>query len=206
MVCSKKACPVLQCAHSYLPPGECCPRCNGTRMLLHPPNTCVIQKQFLYEDEHYDLDVCTKCACLNETAVCKRNSCPILECAPELQKSVPGSCCKKCVMPVEEVRSQCWHDSKVYEASFYFLLIEFCWFNAVFARQDGQSLQLDACKSCKCQRGMLSCAMTKCNVTLPCAPGTRKVIVPGECCPKCEEGKFAMIWARSTCGLKSKSF
>lgn len=30
--------------------------------------------------------------------------------------------------------------------------------------------------------------MTKCNVTLPCAPGTRKIMVPGECCPKCEEG------------------
>lgn len=31
--------------------------------------------------------------------------------------------------------------------------------------------------------------MTKCNVTLPCAPGTKLTRIPGECCQKCEEGE-----------------
>ncbi|KAJ8947234.1 hypothetical protein NQ318_001521 [Aromia moschata] len=50
---------------------------------------------------------------------------------------------------------------------------------------DGQQWKLDSCKSCKCHRGMPSCAITRCNTT--CAEGTRLVNFTGECCPKCVE-------------------
>ncbi|KAJ8972672.1 hypothetical protein NQ317_006392, partial [Molorchus minor] len=54
---------------------------------------------------------------------------------------------------------------------------------------DGQQWKLDSCKSCKCHRGMPSCAITRCNTT--CAAGTRLVNSTGECCPKCIEVKVA---------------
>lgn len=123
MTCSKKACPVLQCSErrQYHPPGECCPRCTGTRTLMTVPQTCTLQSSFQREGHTFNIDRCTNCTCLNETSVCRRNSCPVLECSPELQVKVPGSCCKKCTMP-EEVRSQCSYGGKVYEASVAYFL------------------------------------------------------------------------------------
>lgn len=120
MTCSKKACPVLQCTEKrqHLPPGECCPRCTGTRTLMTVQQTCTLQNTFQREGHTFSIDRCSNCTCLNETSVCRRNSCPILDCSPELQIKVPGSCCKKCVMP-EEVRSQCSYGGKVYEASIF---------------------------------------------------------------------------------------
>ncbi|KAK9876873.1 hypothetical protein WA026_015904 [Henosepilachna vigintioctopunctata] len=168
MLCRKKACPVLQCNKRYQlhPPGECCPRCYGTRSLMQPKNSCLLQTSLIQEGLMFNIDRCTDCICTNETSVCKRNACPVLDCSPELQKTVPGSCCKTCVVP-EEFRSQCFYEGKVYE--------------------DGQSWRMDACRSCKCHKGMPSCAMIRCNVTLPCGPGTKLVHLPGECCKKCQE-------------------
>ncbi|XP_063931297.1 BMP-binding endothelial regulator protein [Zophobas morio] len=168
MTCSKQACPVLQCTarSQYHPPGECCPVCRGTRAVLTVAKTCRLQEIFMREGEKFSIDKCTNCTCLDETSICHRSACPVLDCAPDLQKSVPGSCCKQCIMP-EEVRTQCSQGGRYYE--------------------DGQSWDLDACRSCKCHRGMPSCAMTRCNVTLPCAPGTKLVHLPGECCEKCVE-------------------
>ncbi|XP_044266622.1 BMP-binding endothelial regulator protein-like [Tribolium madens] len=168
MTCAKKACPVLQCSPTsqVYPPGECCPVCRGTRVLMNVPKSCRVQTSFIWEDHKFNIDKCTNCTCINETSICQRAACPVLDCAPDLQKSVPGSCCKQCIIP-QEVRMECRFGDHYYE--------------------DGQSWKLDACRSCKCHRGRPSCAMTRCNVTLPCAPGTKLVHLPGECCDKCVE-------------------
>lgn len=115
MICSKKACPVLQCAQKLHPPGECCPRCNGTRTLYPVPKTCTLQNAFVREGHNFNIDRCTNCTCKNETSICQRAACPVLDCAPDLQKSMPGNCCKKCVMS-EELKTQCSYDGKSYEA------------------------------------------------------------------------------------------
>lgn len=118
MTCSKKACPVLQCTEDrqYQPPGECCPRCTGTRTLMTVPSTCTLQNSLLRDGHTFNIDRCTNCTCSDETSVCRRYSCPILNCSPEMQVKVKGSCCKQCVM-IEEVRSQCSYKGQVYEAS-----------------------------------------------------------------------------------------
>lgn len=120
MTCSKKACPVLQCTlrGQYHPPGECCPVCRGTRSLMNVANRCLLQDSLMWENHKLYIDKCTNCTCRNETSICKRAACPVLDCAPDLQKSVPGSCCKQCIMP-EEVKTQCSHDGKYYEASWW---------------------------------------------------------------------------------------
>lgn len=170
LTCSKKACPVLQCSadRQHQPPGECCPKCTGTRSLYTYPKTCTLGSRFHRDGERFDMERCTKCTCINETSVCQRDSCPILNCAHEFQQKRSGNCCKECVFP-EEFRMQCSYGGVVYE--------------------DGQSWKLDACSSCKCAQGMPSCAMTRCNVTLPCPPGSRLVHPPGECCGRCEESE-----------------
>ncbi|CAG9862376.1 unnamed protein product [Phyllotreta striolata] len=171
MVCAKKACPVLQCTpvRQFHPPGECCPRCKGTRFLLTPPNSCTIQNIYSREGNSISMDKCTNCTCKNETSICSRYTCPILDCAPELQKPAPGSCCKKCELP-EEFKSDCYFDSKLY--------------------QDGEQWKLGECKSCICQRGITRCAITRCNMTSSsstCAYGYKFQKLPGECCPRCVE-------------------
>ncbi|KAL3268574.1 hypothetical protein HHI36_007682 [Cryptolaemus montrouzieri] len=135
--------------------------------IINASQEILLDSKFLIKEGlMFNIDRCTNCSCVNETSVCKRNACPVLDCSPELQKSVPGSCCKTCAV-LEEFRSQCFHQGKVYE--------------------DGQSWRMDACRSCKCHKGMPSCAMIRCNVTLPCGPGTKLVHLPGECCEKCQE-------------------
>lgn len=118
MTCSKKACPVLQCPPSRQdhPRGECCPRCTGTRSLYTVRNKCFFSTYVYEENEKFDIDKCTTCSCSNETSICKRNSCDILDCSPDFQKKIPGRCCKICVMP-EESRTQCSYEGTTYEAS-----------------------------------------------------------------------------------------
>ncbi|XP_049824284.1 BMP-binding endothelial regulator protein isoform X3 [Aethina tumida] len=168
MTCAKKACPVLQCpvANQYVPDKECCPKCRGTRMMLRIESSCTIQRSFFREGHSFNIDRCTNCTCVNETSVCTRDACPILECPPDMQKPIPGSCCKQCIFEFEEVRSQCMNDGKVYE--------------------EGDSWKLNDCSSCKCHQGKASCARTKCT-TSNCPPGTKEKKVKGECCPRCEE-------------------
>ncbi|KAF5276557.1 hypothetical protein FQR65_LT03987 [Abscondita terminalis] len=170
LTCSKKACPVLQCSsdRQHQPPGECCPKCTGTRSLYTYPKTCTLGSRFHRDGELFDIGRCTRCSCINETSICHRDSCPILNCAPEFQQKRAGNCCKECVFP-EEFRTQCSYAGVIYE--------------------DGQSWKLDACSSCKCVQGMPSCAMTRCNVTLPCPPGSRLTHPSGECCGRCEESE-----------------
>lgn len=168
MICTKKACPVLQCSKTWQhhPPGECCPRCTGTRTTMGFPKSCILQTAFLKEGMKFNIDRCTNCSCVNETSICIRNACPILECSPEFQKAIPNSCCKTCEMPLQ-MRTQCFYGGKVFE--------------------NGESWKLDECRSCKCNQGMPSCARIRCNVTLPCGPGTKLVRDPGECCDRCQE-------------------
>nr|XP_023026635.1 BMP-binding endothelial regulator protein-like [Leptinotarsa decemlineata] len=175
MTCSKKACPVLQCTRQrqFDPPGECCPICRGTRTLIPPKNTCTLQTSFFRDGDTFNTDKCTNCTCTNDTSICRRPTCPILDCTPELQIYPKGSCCKVCQQP-EESRSSCYHNEVEY--------------------QDGQQWKLDACKSCICQRGMPSCVITRCNTTsIACSDGTRLVRLPGECCQKCVEVEAACM-------------
>lgn len=118
LVCSKKACPVLQCVPKmqYKLEGECCPRCNGTRALFLADNTCILQRSLVDEGHDFKLDKCTKCTCVNNTSICTRGACPILDCAPEFQVTLPNSCCPICRKTSQySVINQCRYDGNIYE-------------------------------------------------------------------------------------------
>ncbi|RVE54856.1 hypothetical protein evm_000623 [Chilo suppressalis] len=170
--CAKRACPVLPCphAHQYTPPSECCPRCShptadkilpisGT-MMAKP---CIIGKEYHGHLSAFRVDPCTDCTCMNGTAVCTRHTCPVLTCGARALPPQPGKCCPECPQ-VEEAKAACIIGGKTY--------------------QDGETWQLDACKSCECHGGEPRCAMERCP-SITCLPDQTLRQLPGQCCPKC---------------------
>ncbi|XP_066158196.1 BMP-binding endothelial regulator protein isoform X2 [Euwallacea fornicatus] len=173
LTCTKKACPVLQCIErmQYKASGECCPRCNGTRTIIIPKDRCPVGRDIYREEEQYGLDKCTSCKCVNSTSVCTRRTCPVLDCALENQKIRPGLCCPTCIKSlVDEAITQCHYNGRPYE--------------------DGDTWPMDACSSCNCNSGIVSCARTTCN---RCPAGMKTIQIPGECCKRCVENEGACM-------------
>lgn len=56
--------------------------------------------------------------------------------------------------------------------------------------KDGETWQLDQCKSCLCSGGLIRCAMPECPQFGACPPRFKLQREPGQCCPKCVEGKL----------------
>lgn len=120
LTCMKKACPVLQCPPSkqIKLPGECCPKCSEKRSMPYQyAGKCILGKGFHDHGERYNADQCSTCTCTNGTSICRRNTCSVLECSPEIQITTPGQCCPHCP-PVSEVRSTCTYEKKTYEVNF----------------------------------------------------------------------------------------
>lgn len=44
------------------------------------------------KDRKVKVDSCSHCTCYNETSVCMKKSCPVLECSPIHQEILPGEC------------------------------------------------------------------------------------------------------------------
>ncbi|XP_033607716.1 BMP-binding endothelial regulator protein isoform X2 [Cryptotermes secundus] len=170
ITCSKQACPVLHCPQKNISrvPGECCKQCVGSRYLMEPPKGgCLLGFQVHLAGKAFRLDHCTQCSCLNATSICRRKACPVLECAPERQVSTPGDCCPHCP-PILESTTTCTIGGRTYE--------------------DGESWELDPCKTCVCQQGQVRCAMQMCpQKNMVCPSNYKMVQRPGECCPRCVE-------------------
>ncbi|GBP55686.1 hypothetical protein EVAR_18977_1 [Eumeta japonica] len=168
--CAKRACPVLPCPPSQqlLPPGECCPRCTPpTADKILPGHglskPCIMGKDFHAHMSQFSVDPCTDCTCVNGTAVCARHTCPVLTCGARALPPSPGKCCPQCPH-VEEAKAACVVAGKTY--------------------QDGETWQMDACKSCECHSGEPRCAMERCPPA-SCSPDQTPRRQPGSCCPKC---------------------
>ncbi|XP_075218123.1 crosveinless 2-secreting protein [Lycorma delicatula] len=169
MTCSKKACPVLHCPASAMirQPGDCCPTCNGSRRLMEPPKgSCLLGRELHPAGQTFHEDRCTVCSCLNGTSVCHRSVCPVLTCPSDRQIHPPG-CCPHCPL-VLPVNTSCTVGGVTYK--------------------DGETWQLDQCKSCVCHEGQVRCAMEMCpQLNVPCPPNFHLMRDPGQCCPRCVE-------------------
>ncbi|XP_022915936.1 BMP-binding endothelial regulator protein-like [Onthophagus taurus] len=176
MMCTKKACPVLDCPESKLwrNEGECCPKCSGKNEVTSfpVPNTCLAFKKFFKEDETIVLDHCTKCTCKNGTMICNRKTCPVLDCPPIYQKLPPNSCCKEC-RNLEELES---YEERTLQCTFHGQTLE-----------EDEVKELDDCTMCKCSGGLITCDRIMCNESMECPFGSFKVHEPKECCSKCIE-------------------
>lgn len=124
---------------------------------------CILGTGFHQDGKKFHPDLCSSCVCQNGTSICQRNTCPVLECPVELQKKTQGECCAECP-PIEEVRSNCYYNNKLYD--------------------NHQEWELNPCRSCKCNNGEIRCAEIKCPVT-KCRPNETLVTPSGQCCSKC---------------------
>ncbi|BES97591.1 Hypothetical protein NTJ_10405 [Nesidiocoris tenuis] len=169
--CSKKACPVLHCSPSSVhppKPGECCPTCRGTRNLMIPSHVkCLLGANISANGQSFMADRCTSCECVNGTNVCHRPSCPVLDCPLEEREMPADGCCPRCPPRIKSSNH--------------------CVVNRI-TYKDGESWQVDNCRSCDCQGGLVKCMAEMCpNVNKPCPPNYKLVDIPGQCCPKCVE-------------------
>ncbi|KAK3916859.1 BMP-binding endothelial regulator protein [Frankliniella fusca] len=168
LACSKKACPVLNCPQSTIEqlPGQCCPVCKGSRRLLYelPAGSCLLGTEMKASGRSFHVDHCTTCSCVNGTSLCRRPSCPALDCPAEQQQTAPGQCCSTCTTALES-RAACTLSGQTY--------------------QDGQQWRLGPCKWCMCSGGVARCTVERCPAQQQCPPHQRLQQVDAECCPKC---------------------
>lgn len=128
LTCMKKACPVLQCPLSkqIQLPGECCPKCSEKRTIKPFPGRCILGKGFYDDGKRYSPDKCSTCTCVNGTSICRRETCPVLECSPTYQKLSPGECCPHCRdLPVAKAKSTCTYEGKTFQVSFQYHFVRF---------------------------------------------------------------------------------
>lgn len=129
LTCVKKSCPVLHCSLSkqIKLSGECCPKCSEKRVIKPFPGKipkCILGKGFYDQGAKFSPDECSTCTCSNGTSVCRRDTCPVLECSPTYQISAPGYCCPHCP-PIAQARSTCSYEGKTYQVSLEDSLMNF---------------------------------------------------------------------------------
>lgn len=120
MTCSKIACQVLNCLPDKIRhvEGECCPKCVGNFTGFPVIDSCFITNKIVKEGSLFNYDRCTKCVCRNETSICYRETCPVLECPAKHQKLTSNGCCKECSTDIiSEATQQCSYNGHVYEVS-----------------------------------------------------------------------------------------
>ena len=83
---------------------------------------CLINGEYFQskEDKKVRLDACTVCTCHNETSVCLKTTCPVLDCLPEYQVTRSGECCPFCEqVSTELVATVCTHKGITYQVCLY---------------------------------------------------------------------------------------
>lgn len=119
MTCTKIACPVLNCLPEKIKyvDGECCPKCVGNKTRYSVNNVCFLPNKLMKEGQHFNYDKCTKCVCRNETSICHRETCPVLQCSLKQQRPIGNGCCKECFDETPELQQQCRYNGHVYEVT-----------------------------------------------------------------------------------------
>lgn len=62
-------------------------------------------------------DECSVCTCHNETSLCLKQTCPVLDCLPQNQHIKKGECCPECNSTTEYAISECTYKEKTYQVS-----------------------------------------------------------------------------------------
>lgn len=125
------------------------------------------------------------CTCANGTSVCRKITCPVLECAPELQRFTTtamigtsdddvGDCCAVCP-PAQPLHGGAEVAARSAACD---------WRGQVYA--SNATWTVGPCKSCRCVAGEVRCVWTNCP-KLKCKANESVVQQPEHCCPQCEE-------------------
>ncbi|XP_077997896.1 BMP-binding endothelial regulator protein-like [Glandiceps talaboti] len=162
--CEKRACPVLSCPESQqeTPPGGCCPACAARRRVFDLANRCLFRNSLYLDAKSFVEDACTSCLCLDATVICRRETCPILDC--DDYDYVQGECCPKCR------QHTCSFEDKEY------------------VEGDVWTTAEDPCIQCTCfEGGNVTCEIEQCDNIVDCPRDHTLKLPEGECCPRCIE-------------------
>uniref|UniRef100_A0A8C0CIW9 Kielin cysteine rich BMP regulator n=1 Tax=Balaenoptera musculus TaxID=9771 RepID=A0A8C0CIW9_BALMU len=105
-------------------------------------------------------DPCYTCQCQDLTWLCIHRACPEPSCPLLERHTPPGSCCPVCQAPAQ----WCAHQGRQVAS--------------------GERWAVDACTSCSCVAGAVSCQSQRCP-PLSCRPDEAPALSPGSCCPRC---------------------
>ncbi|XP_065352318.1 BMP-binding endothelial regulator protein-like isoform X1 [Cloeon dipterum] len=202
MVCTSKACPVLNCpSRQQVEPGmmDCCPKCRPpqstsrsverTKFLNAPKGTCFLGSWLLKNSQDYAVDNCNSCRCVEgasePTVSCKAQTCPSLVGCPQKDQILlkKTDCCKTCVAPTQNFGGECTFGGKTYKS--------------------GETVKRSKCVSCQCDQGQVKCAKAECAIRLQTeVPHESSELMlqtafckrnfylrqsPDQCCPECVE-------------------
>jgi len=83
---------------------------------MEPPRgACLLGDKITQSGQRTDLDRCTECTCANATMVCKRETCPPLDCPVEKQTfSSHNQCCPQCPRTSSDKSDTCIENGHVY--------------------------------------------------------------------------------------------
>ncbi|XP_077985114.1 kielin/chordin-like protein [Glandiceps talaboti] len=156
IMCRTVVCPA-PCDNPISVPGQCCKACQGCEF-----------EDVMYEEGAIfkpDDDQCLECQCRDGILLCLPIICAIPSCTPELVMVEQGSCCPTCRDDLERFEKVCKNNSTGMEY------------------QNGTQFQLNACTSCMCMDGHITCEVEECD-ELEC-PVSRQKLRPDDCCPVC---------------------
>ncbi len=199
-------CHVLSCSpplcaaneELVLTPGHCCPSCQP-RAVIDPPNvpTCEIEGE--YTDPE---NPCRICSCYEGRTACFEEGCAPLAC--EKPVILPGTCCPVCEEDLDKAQPMTAVPATAAEtttalnepigitdtvtkkepevATDFFIAIDppyvpQCEIEGVFTDPE------HPCRVCSCYLGRTACYQETCS-PLACE---KPVLLPGTCCPVCEE-------------------
>ncbi|XP_051786187.1 kielin/chordin-like protein isoform X2 [Erpetoichthys calabaricus] len=207
VTCVSVTCPAVNCRHPVKPPGECCPQCTGICHYLGN----IYESGATFDSSS---DSCSVCTCMNEVVTCQRKPCreqcthpvPSSSCCPVCDRCFldgtefgnrqtflsPSDSCQRCnclngnvvctgvICPQTTCTSPhtipgqccpeclgCTYLGKQYSEGVH-------WISSI-----------NECLECGCVRGEVKCSEVHCDVKC-----TDPVLVPGQCCPYCQDCFF----------------
>ncbi|CAM9692441.1 unnamed protein product [Lampetra fluviatilis] len=202
-MCTLLTCALPRCAAPTMPAGACCPTCPGQRMVadLAPqpkdPAVCVTPAGLLVSGgETFRLDGCTRCLCRAGRVLCDAEVCPPLPCQDAVK--TPGSCCPMCppataaaaATPTSNASHGAVNNNNNSDESHGAVNNNnnsdesppaMCRSASGAMFLAGEAWKRDACTSCACAAGEVTCHAPRC----PPATCARPVLRKGQCCPYC---------------------
>ncbi|KAL8583263.1 hypothetical protein ACOMHN_043098 [Nucella lapillus] len=200
--CVKESC-VVECTHPRQ--DVCCPRCD----------MCSYDDQLYNNAQSFQPDHCKRCLCLDGNVVCEEEKCPPVncllteqlpdQCCPQCKGCdyqdrhyasntsfiVPTNPCVSCactggLVTCMEVECYVPCDSPVPVPGQCCPVCPSCSYKGITYR-DGEDFSPngDACDTCHCGEGHMSCLHESCPSVANCPVENLVAPEPGQCCPTC---------------------
>ena len=192
--CTQKICPVLPCSANLVrtPKGKFCPECVRKQEFTKAENMCNFRGKVYRVGSKYNVNVCSECTCTISasnftTTVCKKTTCPKLNCPLWKQRKIPGECCPHCLTGIGPIAPQYKPSTTPKPKPDY--PDKKCKVGEVeYGSGTAWKSGPNGCNQCVCVNGVTKCTTPSCTINSKedCPLGADLELQTGECCPKCK--------------------